>query len=311
MIKSAFERTHYRLPAALVASVLLAWCSGATAAAVFSTAIDLPGLLRDATDTHPVASMLVDSGTFVDDAGAAADAAVAAVARVDKLGARASFSFPASASGITSSGASASAGLRYDDIIFSHDANPADTTPIAISTNFFLDGFFVLTNGSDETQASGAVHVYYGLGTGLANAVTTIGGIARSRDRGSLTVHGSGVFQNTNFDDDMSVHGVFTSTTLTVPVGVAVPLGLRVIVGAGGASRDGASFAATVNFLDTLHLATDRPVFNLPTGYSAHSLSARIVDNRVQVVPLPSSLYLLGVALLALFRLHRHRQALA
>lgn len=301
MVQDALARRHARWPAALAATAVLLCAPGTQAAAVFSTAIDLPGNSRDASDTHPFASALADSGTFFN----GADAEATALAMVGKLGARASFSLPGGDPAITSSGAGASAGVRYDDVVFTHDANPADTSAIAISTNFFLDGFFVLDNGSDETRASAGVSVNYGLGTGLANAVTTIGGINRTRDHGALSASNSGVFQNANLGDDMAIHGVFTSTTLIVPVGVAVPLSLRIIVGTNGASRDGASVGAASNFLDTLTLATDRPVFNLPQGYSAHSLAARIVDNRVQVVPLPSTVYLLGAALLALFRPRR------
>ncbi|CAN0375465.1 unnamed protein product, partial [Phaeothamnion confervicola] len=154
--------------------------------------------------------------------------------------------------GIVTGAAGSSAGLRYDDIVFTHVGDPTNTTPISVSTNFVLDGFFVLNNGSDDTRASAGISVNYGLGTGLANAVTTIGGITRTRDHGTLTANNSGVFQNHALDDAMSINGTFASTVLTVPVGVPVPLSLRIIVGTQGASRDGTAVAGTVNFLDTL-----------------------------------------------------------
>lgn len=284
---------------ALLLAALLAWCGGATAAAVFSTTLDLPGSSQDDSDQQPFSSALADGGSFFGNV----EASAAAAASLIKLGARASFAIPAqefAEVGIVTGAAGSSAGLRYDDVVFTHVSDPSNTTPISVSTNFVLDGFFALENGSDDTRASAGISVNYGLGTGLANAVTTIGGITRTRDNGTLTASNSGVFQDHELNDDMSIHGVFASSVLTVPVGVPVPLSLRIIAGSEGASRDGAAVAGAANFLDTLFLASDGPVFNLPEGYTAHSPSARIVDNHVQPVPLPASLFMLGAAVLAL-----------
>ncbi len=302
------SRAFARIRTTLLLGALLGWCGAVGAAAVFSTNLDLPGSSHDISDQHPVSSVLADDGSFF----AGLEASAAAVASVSKLGARASFAIPAqnfAEVGIVSGGAGSSAGLRYDDIVFTHIGDPDNTTPISVSTNFLLDGFFVLENGSDDTRASAGVSVTYGLGTGFANAVTTIGGINRTRDHGNLTASNSGVFQQAGLGSDMSIHGVFTSTSLTVPVGVPVPLSLRIIAGTQGASRDGAAVAGASNFLDTLFLANDGPVFNLPDGYTAHSLSARIVDNHVQPVPLPATLFMFGAAVLALACRRRERAA--
>jgi len=46
--------------------------------------------------------------------------------------------------------------------------------------------------------------------------------------------------------------------------------------------------------------AADRPVFNLPAGYTANSVQAGILDNRLSAVPVPAAAPLLAVALTGL-----------
>jgi hypothetical protein len=43
---------------------------------------------------------------------------------------------------------------------------------------------------------------------------------------------------------------------------------------------DGGVATASSNYFDTLTFATDRPVFDLPSGYTANSVSGHIMDNR-------------------------------
>ena len=47
---------------------------------------------------------------------------------------------------------------------------------------------------------------------------------------------------------------------------------------------------AVSNYADTLTFATDGPVFDLPPGYTAYSVSGHIVDNRFVAVPSPQAL---------------------
>jgi hypothetical protein len=63
-----------------------------------------------------------------------------------------------------------------------------------------------------------------------------------------------------------------------------------------GSMRAGADFANTYSF------ATDRPVFELPAGYTMNSVSGHIVDNRFTPVPEPTSMAALGLGAAALLR---------
>jgi hypothetical protein len=89
-----------------------------------------------------------------------------------------------------------------------------------------------------------------------------------------------------------------TPFSLTFTLGVVTSAGLD----DGGAGNA----AASADFSHTLTFVDDRPVFDLPNGYTANSLEAGIVNNRFNpdngapVVPEPASLahFALGLACL-------------
>jgi hypothetical protein len=61
--------------------------------------------------------------------------------------------------------------------------------------------------------------------------------------------------------------------------------------------------ATTTDFGDPLSFAPSGPVFNLPPGWTANSISSNIVDNRfvgLSTVPEPSALILFGIGALPL-----------
>ena len=62
---------------------------------------------------------------------------------------------------------------------------------------------------------------------------------------------------------------------------------------------DTGSATAAAHFGSTLTFATDGPVFDLPAGYTANSISGNIADNHFALapIPLPAAIWLLGSAL--------------
>lgn len=109
---------------------------------------------------------------------------------------------------------------------------------------------------------------------------------------------------------------VFRSSAFLAPVGVPFTVELDLDTNAFVTNELGESFRtfANTDFAGTLSFATDRPVFNLPPGFTANSVDAQITDNTfspTSPTPTPSpsvpeagSLMLLasGCVLLALSR---------
>jgi hypothetical protein len=90
--------------------------------------------------------------------------------------------------------------------------------------------------------------------------------------------------------------GPFSSGSWVVPVGSPIYFHVTLNGYAGATSRYGEEYATS--FEGSVYLPTDGPIFNLPPGYTANSVSAQIVDNRFTAVPEPSEYA--GVAGLAL-----------
>lgn len=296
------HRLDRSVVAPLLAALLLA-APLAHGAAVYSTQTDFPGAHPgDLADSSPVRSVLTEDRFETDDRHAIA----IAVADAQRLGARASATLPTGLPPLTAWGSGAVARARIDDLVFVNEANPADTSLIDVATNFRLDGFFALSTATGaDTRVSASLSIDYGLGTGLANQLTTIGSVSRGIDRDNFTVVNRGAFENSELGNSMSINGDFTTPVRRVPLGVPLPLTLLLRTSANVLTRDGEFADAESNFVDTLTLARSGPVFMLPPGITAHSVQAGIVDNHLQAVPLPGAGMLLSFALPALALLHR------
>lgn len=204
--------------------------------------------------------------------------------------------------GSLSVAAGGSARMRFDDVVFS--SGPADASPglIPVSLNLAIDGSFdLLQQGMGDATATGGVSVVYGLGVpgpGSTATPATVASLLRQRDRGSSLGSRSGFFDVLGDSDGWALDGVFQTPTILVPADTPLLLTVMLIANASVVTRDGTPVNALTAFDHTLRFPLDGPVFNLPEGYTAHSLQAGIVNN-VSAVPLPPTSWLFAMGLAA------------
>ena len=189
----------------------------------------------------------------------------------------------------------------YTDMILSTTDSTA--TSIATLAWFHVSGS-ITTGGPAGGVASvhAAIHVASESRTGSIIASSTEG--PSENDYDGLFASGASQFED---------EGGFN-----IPVGALIPVGeftvsISVTVsaeaGQNGSPSGIASFA-NANFSHTVGFARDRPVFDLPEGWTVNSVSANIVNNYwVPPVPEPSSvlLGLFAVAGWSAFTIRRKR----
>ena len=128
-------------------------------------------------------------------------------------------------------------------------------------------------------------------------------GFQGNASQGNLFESPSGLLQGIPWPAD-EIHADISTPLVTLPTGVphGVFLGLELVVGA-GTITDGENLSASGNFANTLSFPLSGPVFDLPPGFTANSLSGLIVNNQwigaphvaPQGVPEPATLMLLGL----------------
>jgi hypothetical protein len=202
--------------------------------------------------------------------------------------------------GSLSVAAGGSARMRFDDVVFSagHADVPAGLIPVSL--NLAMDGSFsLLQQGTSNASARGGVSVVYGLGVpgpGSTAVPDTVANLRRERDRGNSLWSNNGFFDVLGDSDGWIIDGVFQTPTFLVPLDTPLLLTVTLSASAAAVTRDGAPVSAVTAFDHTLRFPLDGPVFNLPEGYTAHSLQAGIVNN-VSAVPLPPTLWLFALGL--------------
>jgi hypothetical protein len=196
-------------------------------------------------------------------------------------------------------GGSNFAEFTLDDVVI---AGPAG--PITTAINFHLSGEQVTTAINNpsigETSARGAstVQLYANVND------VTVGSGFKTYQSDHL---GSGVNGSSGWLTNWTLDGVLTSDPFTVnanePFTILVQLHTSAYAYAYTGHFGGAEGAS--DFSHTASFATDRPVFDLPGGYTASSASANVVDNTF--VPEPGAAALSAGALLGLLSLFRGR----
>ena len=189
--------------------------------------------------------------------------------------------------GINSGSAGGSfAGFTLDDLIFSGPA-----TEVATSLNFHVDGTFAL---SDPSKTAASLRVDAGFAGHGFTGTAAMGNIFQTPN-GLLT----GIpWPSSEVDADI------TTPVVTLPTNVLHSVFLSITLSVGGGSiTQGENLSASGDFANTMSFPLSGPVFNLPLGFTANSLSGLIVNNQwlggpedvPQGVPEPATVTLLGL----------------
>lgn len=212
-------------------------------------------------------------------------------------------------SGDNAHGGSSTVQFRFDDLVIRNLVNPEDTTPVAISLNFTLDGTFAFTGTASDRGAlnSASIRVRDYSGYGVLRETGFYGIYADP----TLAANTSGIFAGMARTEHFA--GDFATPERLYDVGVPQVFGLALITAASANTSVAEGRMASADFMHTLGFTPGMPVFDLPDGYTAESADGRIVNNRFvpTAIPEPRPFSLAAVALLGLAVHRRWRSARA
>jgi hypothetical protein len=212
------------------------------------------------------------------------------------IGGSSSISAPLTASATNSADAGSSFAIH--DVIFT---NTIGQSSFSGSANFLLSGSYSVNsanlNGFIATSIS-TLQLTCSVGGGA-----TVNGayIAEFDSAGNFQLSSSGVLSGLTGGPSSSVSVAFSipfSGKANTPTDVGSVLSINTVAG-----------LATMGMTDfghTLSFAPSGPVFNLPPGWTANSVSGNIVDNRFvgfSAVPEPSALILFGMGAISVLAL--------
>ena len=205
--------------------------------------------------------------------------------------------------------ASAGGRITVDDMIISGPAGFV-LTSYQLHISGSLGGTSVpgasLHGGTPHNGGGSAVSIY----TFAQGAIVGEGYFNAGSINQNLYHVGSGLL--TNFDGDDELTSNLFSVATNMPFTVALDMS---VVSTAFNSDGGSGFStAFADFGHTLSFATDRPVFNLPDGYTVNSVSAGIVNNHFSApagVPEPGSLAMVGLGLVGVLSSLRRRGRVA
>ena len=193
-------------------------------------------------------------------------------------------------------------GVTYNDVVIT---GPAGAAPVQTAINFHMSGQQIL-----GTHSPGPGH-YSG---NLANVSLTVqagnnsaGGVYNQSAR-------NGVIQPVDERDMMvgfSGNDDLQTPLFTLPVNTPFTMFVQLVtsVQVNLDYREGFIVSSLSDFGSTLRFATDRPVFDLPAGYSVNSAEAGLINNTFTTpVPEPGSAVLAALGLLTVCGWTRRRR---
>jgi len=213
-----------------------------------------------------------------------------------------------SAGSVASGSASATTTGTYTII------GPGTSAPISL--NLDLSGALAVEGGERSPSAGASISLHYTFG-GLSGR-TYYAALSKGANESPahLSLLGdvdNNPFAGTPVGSSMSWDTLYTTATVTLPVGRPLPVQLQLVATSslGSGVSDAAAFGAAGSYFEhTVSLAQDGPVFNLPEGYTVTSDDFGIVDNRfvLSPVPEPSTYAMLAGGLLAIAGWRRRRR---
>ncbi len=189
---------------------------------------------------------------------------------------------------------------EVDDLFFS--SPPGSTVEqLPVRLNLHLEGVFGFDAANDDLQKAWVQVEQTGYGSH-----NNLGWIEIIRQDGRTTeIKREILLRNVPVVEETDPSGNFArsiridanvSIPLVVPMNEPLAIGFSIAVGGEQSSTLGFG-SVTADFGHTLRFPTDRPVFDLPAGFTANSAAFGIVDNQY-VVPEPATAVLLGLAVI-------------
>ena len=223
---------------------------------------------------------------------AAAPGVASAIARGGAIGASSSVSTPLVVH-TTNNAADAASSFTINDVIFT---NTTGETTFSGSANFLLHGSYSVEfadfSGLIVTSIS-TLQLTVAADGGTVNGAY----IAEFDNAGNFQLSSSGVLSGLTGGPSSDVSVAFSipiSGQVNTPITVAAIMSINTVASLGT--------SGTTDFGGTLSFATSGPVFDLPPGWTANSISGNIVDNRFvgAEIPEPGTLTLLACGALSI-----------
>ena len=181
--------------------------------------------------------------------------------------------------------------VTLDDVIISA---PPSVTSVTTNISMHLDGNLnsssTFSGGSNGVFASASVDTLLSVN----NKAVGSGTFSSSSSQGNFATTSGGGWL-TNFNGNATL----TSANFVVPANTPFTVSFTLNVASiAGMNQDNSGLAeSSANFGSTMSFVTNQPVFSLPAGYTANSVSGGIVANQYVQTPEPTSATLAAIAL--------------